>query len=151
MNAALRSARAGGLRGGIPGIYDPHRNSANEQGIADEGDIFQMLADDFNQQERRDRSNDKRNRDETQGVREYGFVALLAARKSGEEPGNPGAEIEKQRQDRTELDHDGVHLPVAIGETDVQQSLGNTQMRRRTYGERNSVRPSTMPRMSEST
>ena len=39
------------------------------------------------------------------------------------------AKIDRQAQDRTQLNHDGVHLPVAVGEADVQQRFRNPQVR----------------------
>ena len=40
------------------------------------------------------------------------------------------AEIDRQASDRADLDHNGIHLPVAALQTDMQQGLGDAQMRR---------------------
>ena len=39
------------------------------------------------------------------------------------------AEINWQTKNGTELDHDGVHLPIAVGEADMEQSFSDAQMR----------------------
>ena len=42
------------------------------------------------------------------------------------------AQIEQQqRQNGSQLDHDGVHLPVGVVHGNLHQSFGNAQMRRR--------------------
>jgi hypothetical protein len=44
--------------------------------------------------------------------------------------------INRQREDRTELNHDRVHLPEAIVKIDVQQRLADAQMRGGAYREK---------------
>src|SRR5579864_6012899 len=56
-------------------------------------------------------------------------VTALTAREGRKEFGDTAPEINRQAQDRAQLNHDGIHLPVAIGEADVQQRFREAQMR----------------------
>src|SRR3979411_3106346 len=49
---------------------------------------------------------------------------------------DPAAEIHRQAQNGTELNNDGVHLPVAVGKTNMRQRLGDSKMRRGTDGQK---------------
>ena len=51
-------------------------------------------------------------------------------------PLDAAPEINRQAEDRAELDDDGIHLPVAVGEADVQQQFGDAQVRGRTDGQK---------------
>jgi hypothetical protein len=66
-------------------------------------------------------------------VRQHRAIAPRPLRERGEEPQDPLPEIDRQRQDRAQLDDDGEHLPVAILQIDAQQRFGNAQMRGRAY------------------
>src|SRR3954468_24107905 len=59
-------------------------------------------------------------------------VAIFAVGKGTQKLCNPRSEINWQAQNRAELDHDGVHLPISITQADVKQGLGNPQVRRGT-------------------
>jgi hypothetical protein len=37
-------------------------------------------------------------------------------------------EVDREAEDRPQLNNDGIHLPVAAGEIDVRERLGNPQM-----------------------
>src|SRR6266853_4505617 len=86
-----------------------------------------MLADDFGQQKSRACRTDKRNHHQRERMRERGAVLALAARKGGEEAGNARAEVDRQAEDRAQLDYDGIHLPEAVAQVDSQQRLGTPQ------------------------
>ena len=66
---------------------------------------------------------------------EEGAVSALAAGEGGEKFCDATPEIYRQTQDRAELDDDGIHLPIAVGEADVQQRFGEPQMCRGTHGQ----------------
>src|SRR5437660_3779976 len=59
-------------------------------------------------------------------------IAILALRKCAQKFRDSGAKINWQTQDRAQLDHDGVHLPVAIRQAHVKQRFGNPQVSRGT-------------------
>ena len=120
---------------GAHGIDDPHHNSADQQRPSDDHQCFEVLADDFGEQERRNGGDHEGNDGQAQGMGEDGAVSALAAREGGEEFCDSAPEVNRQAQDRAELDDDGIHLPIAVGEADVQQRFGEPQMRGRTYGQ----------------
>src|ERR1700728_4616770 len=62
---------------------------------------------------------------------ERGASSAVAARKRGNESFDATPEINRQAQDRAELDDDGIHLPVTVGQADVQEQFGDAQVRRR--------------------
>src|SRR6267142_4029516 len=62
-------------------------------------------------------------------MRKCSAVATLAARERREKLGDALAKIDGQNQNRAELDDDGVHLPVAAGEVDVEERLGKPEVR----------------------
>ena len=59
-------------------------------------------------------------------------VTVLTARKGRDQFQNSPPKKYRQRDDRAELDDDGVHFPEAISEIDIQQRFGDPQMRGRT-------------------
>ena len=67
---------------------------------------------------------------------EDGPVAVFAARKSAEKFQDPAPEKRGQGQDRAELDDDAVHFPEAILQIDLEQRLGDAQMRGRADGQK---------------
>ena len=58
-------------------------------------------------------------------------VAVFAPGEGTEKADNPAQEEQQERQNRAQLDDDGVHLPVSVIEGDVHESFGDAQMRRR--------------------
>ena len=67
----------------------------------------------------------------TEGVGERGASSAVAARKRGNKSFDATPEINRQAQDCAELDDDGIHLPVTVGQADVQEQFGDAQVRRR--------------------
>ncbi len=68
-------------------------------------------------------------------VREMGWlsqcaVAVLAPGKGAQEADDAAQEEQQERQDRAQLDDDGVHLPVGVVEGDIHERFGNAQVRR---------------------
>ena len=63
---------------------------------------------------------------------ENGAIPIFALRKSGEKFCDPVAEVHRQTQNGAQLNHDGVHLPIAVGQAEVENRLGDTQVRGRT-------------------
>ena len=58
-----------------------------------------------------------------------GAIIAFAAREGGEEAGDALPEINRQAQHRTQLDHDGVHLPERIVERKAEQFFRDAQVR----------------------
>src|SRR6185312_14302755 len=56
-------------------------------------------------------------------------MSILAPRKGGEKSSNPVAEVHRQAQNGTQLNHDAVHLPVSVGQAEVKNRLRNAQVR----------------------
>ena len=56
-------------------------------------------------------------------------VTPLAFWKRHHEFQDPPPEINRQGEDRTQLDHDRVHFPEAIVQIEMQHRLDQTQMR----------------------
>src|SRR3954463_2349168 len=69
-------------------------------------------------------------------MRERGPVAAFTLGKGRKEFSDAFAEINRQTEDCTQLDHDGVHLPVAAGKIEPEDLLGDSQMRRGAYGKK---------------
>src|SRR5215469_15468319 len=61
----------------------------------------------------------------------HSLVAPLALRKSGDELVNTRAKINRQTQDRSQLDNDGIHLPISVAQVDAEETLGDTEVRGR--------------------
>ena len=81
MNAALRRIPAGGLRGRIDCVHNPHHDAAYQQRSTHDVKAFQVLPNNFCQQERGDCGVYKRNKRQTQGMRPYIAISALASRK----------------------------------------------------------------------
>ncbi len=56
-------------------------------------------------------------------------VAALAVGKGRQEFCDALAEIDGQRQNRAQLDHDGEHLPISVIQGNAEQRLADAQMR----------------------
>ena len=78
-------------------------------------------------------------------------VPVFAFRKRGDEFDDSLAEIDGEHKDRAQLNDDCVHLPVATIEVDAEKRFSQAQVSAVELTGRNSVRPSTMPRITEST
>ena len=64
-----------------------------------------------------------------------GAISAFTVRKGREKFGNAAPEIDGQTQNRAQLDDDGIHLPIAVREADVQQRFREPQVRGRTDGQ----------------
>ena len=120
VNAACGSTGAGGLRGAfmastihitMPPISREHAHDVQ---------ALQMLADDLGQKKRGNRGDHKGNRSQAERMSENRAVAILALRKSGKKLGDAAAKIDRQAQNGAQLNDDGVHLPIAVGQTDME-------------------------------
>src|SRR5690349_10275374 len=89
-----------------------------------------MLADHLSQQEYRDSSDDESYDGQSQWVCDRCAIAMYAAGKAPEKRADPRAEVHRKAKNGAQLDHDSVHLPIAIGKMDVHQRLGDAQVRR---------------------
>ena len=87
------------------------------------------------EQEGGNRGREKRDQDETERVGEDGSIAAFAARESVQKLQNAPPEESGQRQNRPQLDDDAVHFPEAILEIDLEQRLGDAEMRGRADGQ----------------
>ena len=67
-------------------------------------------------------------RSTAQGMSEGGSVSALTAGESGDEFCDAAPEVNRKAQNCAELDDDGIHLPIAVGQADVQQRFGQPQM-----------------------
>src|SRR5258708_27412262 len=65
-------------------------------------------------------------------MREGRLVTTFAARKARKKLRNAGAEIYRQASNCPQLNDDGVHLPVAVRQADMQQCFRQPEMRGRT-------------------
>src|SRR5262249_10139911 len=92
------------------------------------GETLEVLADDFGQQKGRNRGKEKCNENQREWMRECIAVSTFATRKCAEEFRDPVAEINWQTENGAELDHDGVHLPEAVGKIDAEEGFANPQM-----------------------
>jgi len=80
------------------------------------------------QQKSRAGGDDEGDHDERQRMRQVIAVMILALGKSGEELGDMLAEINRENQDRAQLDHDGIHLPVSAREWHVHEFFRQAQV-----------------------
>src|SRR6202030_2835534 len=129
VNAASGRAGTSFFRLGIQGVDQPHHDPADQQRPAHDHNIFQVLANHLGEQEGRNRCDYERNGGETKGMSESGTPSAITARKRRKKPLDASPEIDGQAEDGTEFDDDGIHLPVTIGEADVEQQFGETQVR----------------------
>src|SRR4029450_9523784 len=98
--------------------------------------IFQVLANLVRQSPCRNRGNDKCYQRETQWMSENGAIAAFASRKGAKKRQDPFAKIDRQCQDRAQLNDDRIHLPEAVLKIDMQQCFADAQMRGRAYREK---------------
>src|SRR4051812_32640980 len=66
-------------------------------------------------------------------MRQCGAVAAFTPGKGRKEFRYAFAKVDRQAEDRAQLDHDRVHLPVAAAEVKSEDLFGDSQMRRRAY------------------
>ena len=111
------------------GVNYPHDDSTNEERPSHDPKIFQVLANLLGQSPRRDGGNNKCNQCQTQWMGENGAIAAFASRKSAKKRQDPLTKIDRQCQDRAQLNDDRIHLPEAVLKVDMQQRLADAQMR----------------------
>ena len=119
---------------GFHGVDDPHHNAADEQRAAHDEEALQVLANNLRQKKCRNGGDDEGNNRQPKRMSKGSSVPVLTLRKSGEEFRDPGPEIDGQAQNRSQLDDDGVHLPIAVSQVDVEESFGDTQVGSGTHG-----------------
>ena len=102
----------------------------------DDVQALQIFADDFGQQERRNRGDHECDGREAQRVRQERPVAPFASGKRGQKFRDALTEIYGQAGDGAQLDHDRVHFPIAARQADVHQRFGDAQMRGRADGKK---------------
>jgi hypothetical protein len=122
----LKRARFGKNR-----IHHPHDHATDKNGPRHHGQALQILADLFFQQIRGNGGDDEGYQRQTQGMRKNRSISAFSSWKRRKEPRDGCPEIDRQRQDRSELNHDGVHLPKAVVQIDLEQRFGDPQMGRR--------------------
>jgi hypothetical protein len=66
-------------------------------------------------------------------MRERIAVAIFPLRKRTQEFRDSRSKVNWKAQDRAQLNHDRVHLPIAIGQINVQQRFSDSQMGRGTH------------------
>src|SRR5664279_4280780 len=117
-------------------VDNPHDDATDDQGPRHKGQALQVLADDFGKQESRYRRYHEGNQGQRQWVIDNGTIAVFSMRKVVNELDDAVPEIQRQAQDRAQLDDDGEHLPVTIAEVDAQKRLCDAQMCRRADGKK---------------
>ena len=95
-----------------------------------------MLADHLGQQECRDSGDDESHDSQSQRMRDRCAVAMHATGKAPDKRVDPRAEVHRKAKNGAQLDHDSVHLPIAIGKIDVHQRLSDAQVRCRANGKK---------------
>ena len=58
-------------------------------------------------------------------------VAIFALGKGAHETDDAAQEEQQQRQNRAQLNDDGVHLPIGVIQRNLHQRFGDAQVRRR--------------------
>ena len=124
------------LRALVHGIDDPHDNSANDQRPGHDVNVFQVLADDLGQQKCRERGADEGNDGQRERMSEHRAITAFALREVAHELNNARPEVNGQAKNRAQLDDDGEHLPVAVGQVEAEKRLANSQVRRRADGKK---------------
>src|SRR5438034_8486806 len=66
-------------------------------------------------------------------MRQYSAIAAFACGKGTQKLQNPIAKIDRQREDRAQLNDDRVHLPEAIVQIDAQYRFADAQVRGGTH------------------
>ena len=108
-----------------------------------------MFANNLGEQKRGNCCNHKGDRNQAERMRQGSAVAALAPRKSGQKLGDALAEIDGKAENRSQLNHNRVHFPVAA----VRLTCSSASEIRRCAVEltgKNSVSPSTIPSTTES-
>ena len=119
-----------------PRIDHPHDDAADQQRRRHQAQALQVFADDLGEQEGRYRGAYERDERERERMVQRGAVTGLARGEGADEFEDAPDEEEEERENGAELNDDGVHLPVRIGEVDVEQRLRDPQVRGRADGQK---------------
>ncbi len=133
MNPAADRRRPRCLPLRVHGVHNPHHDPANQQRASHDVQAFEVLPDYLRQQKRWHCRHHKRHAHQPQRVRQNCPVASLALRKCGQKCRDALAKIHWQAQNCPQLNHDRVHLPIAVRQIDVKQRFTDAQMRRRAH------------------
>ena len=82
---------------------------------------LEIFPDDLRQQKCRDGRDDEGEEREAERMGEHVAVAAFALGKSAEKFRDARAKVERDGEDRPELDDDGIHFPKAILQVDAEQ------------------------------
>ena len=118
-----------GARSRADGIHDPHDHAANEKRPRHYAEILQVLADLFFQEVGGTRGDDERDERETQRVREERAIAALSPRERRDERRDAPGKINRQGQNRAQLNHDRIHFPKAVVQIEVEKGFDDAEMR----------------------
>ena len=114
-------------------IDNPHHDSADEQREADHPKALQVFSYHFRQQPGWNRGHDERDDGQAEGMRQKIAITALTSRICREEFQDPVPKINRQGQDRAELDHDRVHLPKAVVQIEIEERFDDAEMTGRTH------------------
>ena len=87
-----------------------------------------MLANEFGQQPGRYGGDDKGDERKSEWVIGRGVLAVFPAGKGRDEFGDARAKVNRQAENRAQLDDDGVHLPIAAAEIDPEQGFADAKV-----------------------
>src|SRR5882672_1595430 len=62
-------------------------------------------------------------------MRKYGSIVMGATRKRRKQLHQPSPKVNRQTQNRSQLDDDRKHLPITVSKANVQQHFRDSQMR----------------------
>ena len=117
-------------------IDNPHDDSADQQRTAHDIETLEVLADDLGKKKCRNGSEQKCNENESEWMRKNRAISAFATRKCTQEFGNARTKINRQAEDGPELNHNGVHLPEAVGKINAKEGLTDPQMGGRADGQK---------------
>ncbi len=112
-------------------IHDPHDHAPEENGPSHHRQALQVLADLLFQQPRRDRGDDKRDERQAQWMGEDVRSPRCPLGKGGKKFRDGSSKINRQRQNRAELNHDRVHFPKTVAQIEMEERFDDPQMGRR--------------------
>ena len=97
----------------------PHHDATNQKRPAHDCEAFEILTNLFLKKKRWHRRDHERNQRQAERVGQDRAIATFASRKSGKELHNPSSKINRQGQNRAELNNDGVHLPETVAQIEM--------------------------------
>ena len=114
----------------------PHHDATDQKRPAHDCEAFEILTNLFLKKKRWHRRDHERNQRQAERVGQDRAIATFASRKSGDELQNASSKINRQGQNRAELNNDGVHFPKTVAQIEMEQRFRNAQVGRRTYGQK---------------